>query len=54
MVVAVVLVVLGVIGTVVRLDAPSDGSILQLGWSTWQLNGLVVDVRRRWLLRCAR
>ncbi|GAA4558317.1 sensor histidine kinase [Planotetraspora kaengkrachanensis] len=42
--VAIVLVVLGVVATAVRLDAPSDGSIVRLGWSTWHLDGVVVDV----------
>jgi signal transduction histidine kinase len=35
---------LGVIALAVRLDAPSDGSVLRLGWSTWHANGVVVDV----------
>ncbi|GAA0999693.1 hypothetical protein GCM10009555_101100 [Acrocarpospora macrocephala] len=44
--VAIFLVVLGVLATAVRLDAPSDGSVVRLGWSTWQLDGVVVDVPR--------
>jgi len=34
-VLALALVVLGVIATLVRLDAPSDGSVLWFGSSTW-------------------
>lgn len=39
--VAIVLVVLGVVATAVRLDAPSDGSVVLLGWPP---GGVVVDV----------
>ncbi|GAA4593578.1 hypothetical protein GCM10023194_58180 [Planotetraspora phitsanulokensis] len=42
--VAIVLVVLGVVATAALLDGPSDGSIVRLGWSTWHLDGVVVDV----------
>jgi signal transduction histidine kinase len=37
-------VVLGVLGTTARLDAPDDGSLLRLNRSTWQPSGVVVDV----------
>jgi len=43
-VLALALVVLGVIATLVRLDAPSDGSVLWFGSSTWSAGGAVVDV----------
>ncbi|GAA2313093.1 hypothetical protein GCM10010149_75200 [Nonomuraea roseoviolacea subsp. roseoviolacea] len=42
--VAIVLVVLGVVATAVSLDAPSDGTIVRLGWSMGRLDGVVVDV----------
>ncbi|NYJ08936.1 sensor histidine kinase [Petropleomorpha daqingensis] len=38
------LLVLGIIGTAVRLDAPADGSSLPFGASTWQTGAVVVDV----------
>jgi hypothetical protein len=43
-VVAVGLVVLGLLAAALRLDAPSDPTILRLGWSTWRAGGIVVDV----------
>jgi signal transduction histidine kinase len=43
-VVAAALVLLGLLATTARLDAPSDGSVLRLGWSTWHPDGVVVDV----------
>ncbi len=43
-VVAAGLVLLGLVATAARLDAPSDGSILRLGGSTWHHNGVTVDV----------
>ncbi|MFI6317438.1 sensor histidine kinase [Nonomuraea sp. NPDC050556] len=42
--VAIALVVLGVVATAVRLDAPSDGTVVRLGGATWHLDGVVVDV----------
>lgn len=42
--VAIVLVVLGVLGTTARLDAPDDGSLLRLTRDTWLASGVVVDV----------
>ncbi|MEV0352342.1 hypothetical protein AB0H88_41860 [Nonomuraea sp. NPDC050680] len=42
--VAIVLVVLGVVATAVSLDAASEGSIVRLDWSTWPLDGVVVDM----------
>jgi signal transduction histidine kinase len=42
--VAAGLVVLGLLATVVRLDTPADPGIPQLGWSTWQADGVVIDV----------
>jgi signal transduction histidine kinase len=42
--VSFVLVAIGVLATAVRLDAASDGTTLDLGWSTWRTNGVVVDV----------
>ncbi|MEV4014986.1 sensor histidine kinase [Nonomuraea angiospora] len=39
--VAIVLVVLGVVATAAGLDAPSDGSVVPLGW---RADGVVVDV----------
>jgi signal transduction histidine kinase len=41
---AIVLAVLGVIGVAARLDAPGDGSILPLEWSTLRPDGVVVTV----------
>lgn len=41
---AVSLVLLGLIATAVRLDAPVDGTVLYLGWSTWHPHGVVVNV----------
>ena len=41
---AAVLVLLGVLATAARLDAPSDPAVLRLGWSTWRADGVVVDV----------
>ncbi len=43
-VVAIGLVLLGLIATAARLDAPADGSVLRLGRSTWHSDGVVVDV----------
>ena len=43
-VVAVGLVLLGLIATAARLDTPADGSVLRLGWSTWNGDGVHVDV----------
>src|SRR3954469_1278810 len=43
-VLAVGLVLLGVVGTAVRLDAPGDGSFLPFGSSTWRSGAVVVDV----------
>ncbi len=43
-IIAVVLVMLGLIAVVVRLDGPSDGTVLRLGRSTWLPNGVVIDV----------
>ena len=42
--VAAALMVLGLLTTVVRLDTPADPGQPQLGWSTWQAEGVVVDV----------
>jgi signal transduction histidine kinase len=42
--VAVALVVLGILATAARLDAPSDGSIIELTWSSWRFDGVIVDV----------
>ncbi|MEV1178482.1 hypothetical protein [Nonomuraea sp. NPDC049784] len=42
--VAIALVVLGVVATAVRLDAPSDGGVVRLGWGG---DGVVVDVPGR-------
>ena len=42
--VAVALVVLGILATAVRLDAPSDGSIIDLTWASWRFDGVIVDV----------
>src|SRR3954465_6995808 len=41
---AVALVLLGVVGTAVRLDAPGDGSFLPFGASTWRSGAVVVEV----------
>src|SRR3954468_10991714 len=38
------LVLLGVVGTAVRLDAPGDGSFLPFGSSTWRTGAVVVQV----------
>ena len=38
------LLVLGVLATAVRLDAPADPGLVRLGWSAWQADGVVVDV----------
>jgi hypothetical protein len=43
-VVASAIVLLGVLATAARLDAPSDGTTLNLAWSTWHSNGVVVDL----------
>src|SRR4051794_31981785 len=43
-VLAVGLVLLGVVGTAVRLDAPGDGSFLPFGSSTWRSGAVVVEV----------
>src|SRR5688572_12345979 len=42
--VAAGLLVLGVLATAVRLDAPADPGLVRLGWSAWQSDGVVVDV----------
>ena len=42
--VAAGLLVLGVLATAVRLDAPADPGLVRLGWSAWQADGVVVDV----------
>ncbi len=42
--VAAALVALGVLGATACLDAPSDGSVVSLGWQTWRLDGVVVDM----------
>lgn len=42
--VAVLLVALGVLAVVARLDAPDDGTLLWFGSSTWSSGGAVVDV----------
>ena len=42
--VAAGLVVLGVLATAVRLDAPADPGLVRLGWSAWRADGVVVDV----------
>ncbi|NUR69434.1 MAG: hypothetical protein HOU81_01300 [Hamadaea sp.] len=41
---AIVLAVLGVVGVAVRLDAPGDGTIVPLGWSSLRPDGVVVEV----------
>lgn len=41
---AILLVLIGVLATAAALDAPSDGSLLRLGWSTWQADGVAVEV----------
>ena len=38
------LLVLGVLATAVRLDAPADPGLVRLGWSAWRADGVVVDV----------
>ena len=38
------LLVVGVLATAVRLDAPADPGLVRLGWSAWQPDGVVVDV----------
>jgi signal transduction histidine kinase len=38
------LLVVGVLATAVRLDAPADPGLVGLGWSAWQAEGVVVDV----------
>ena len=42
--VAAGLLVLGVLATAVRLDAPADPGLVRLGWSAWRADGVVVDV----------
>lgn len=42
--VAAGLLILGVLATAVRLDAPADPGLVRLGWSAWQSDGVVVDV----------
>ena len=41
---ACALVVLGLVAAAVRLDTPADGTTLELGWSTWHPDGVVVGV----------
>jgi signal transduction histidine kinase len=43
-VLAIALIVLGVVATAVRLDGPSDGTTLPLGWEALRLDGVVVQV----------
>ena len=38
------MLLLGVLATAVRLDAPADPALVRLGWSTWRSDGVVVDV----------
>ena len=42
--VAAGLLMLGVLATAVRLDAPADPGLVRLGWSAWRADGVVVDV----------
>jgi signal transduction histidine kinase len=42
--VAAGMLLLGIVGTAARLDAPADGSSLPFGASTWQTGAVVVDV----------
>lgn len=41
---AVLLVLLGVVGAAVRLDTPSDGSVIRFGGAAWRADALRVDV----------
>jgi signal transduction histidine kinase len=50
-VLAVLLVVLGVVGTAARLDAPSDGSVIRFGGAAWRADALRVDVTGESALR---
>jgi signal transduction histidine kinase len=50
-VLAVLLVVLGIVGAVARLDGPSDGSVIRFGGAAWQTGALQVDVTGESALR---
>src|SRR4051794_21026007 len=50
-VLAVLLVALGVVGALARLDGPSDGSVIRFGGAAWRAGALRVDVTGESALR---